>query len=495
MSVENKKFVCEVILPESSPVHSATGRPSSRKAVARRSAAFEACLLLRQSNHLDKNLLPTYHKTLPHMRNAHLALNMKKAHSYPMKTKPSLWEKTRGSLPIELFLTILSLEAPENVGRPCQPLALLTRTRLPEIPSFTLHLQADKVSQLLCTSVSTSLKLGGTVLTELNDFTLRIYYDIFNKTFEVNEPQMSYWLAPIVKSWETSRKRDPPDQLIDWAILAHVSQHSDIPWTIDMPHAELIDRYLVDKFHGGNRFYSLEIKPNLKPSDPVPEGTAKAKHMDSIINYTISHLYKNAKRYVKWEDDQPVILAHRILHRLNLLDEITEKEKDVNTTAYLCPQPLKISAVSWLFPRLESKMLIYLQLPTTVVAMAYLFPPSIHRIEDYLIALEACDLLGLVVRPALALEAVTKDSDNTEEHRREQIHLQRGMGKNYERLEFIGDCFLKMATSISVFCKNPEENEYDYHVKRMLMICNKNLFNTATFLKLQEYIRTTSFSR
>ena len=127
--------------------------------------------------------------------------------------------------------------------------------------------------------------------------------------------------------------------------------------------------------------------------------------------------------------------------------------------------------------------------------MAYLFPPSIHRIEDYLIALEACDLLSLVVQPALALEAVTKDSDNTDEHRSEQVHLQRGMGKNYERLEFIGDCFLKMATSISVFCKSPEENEYDYHVKRMLMICNKNLFNTATFLNLQEYIRTTSFSR
>lgn len=127
--------------------------------------------------------------------------------------------------------------------------------------------------------------------------------------------------------------------------------------------------------------------------------------------------------------------------------------------------------------------------------MAYLFPPSISRIESYLIAIEACDLLGLDVQPALALEALTKDSDNTDDHRNEQIHFQRGMGKNYERLEFIGDTFLKMATSISVFCKSPEENEYDYHVKRMLMICNKNLFNTATFLKLQEYIRSTSFSR
>ena len=188
------------------------------------------------------------------------------------------------------------------------------------------------------------------MLTEFNEFTLRIYYDIFNKTFEVNEPQMSYWLAPIVDSWETSRKCDPPDQLIDWAVLAHVSQHPEISWTVDMPHAELIDRYLIDKWHGGNRFYSLDIMPDLRPFDPVPEGTAKAsqKHGGSIINYTTSSLYANSRlaKTREWEPDQPVILADKIFHRLNLLDEITEKEKGVNATAYLCPEPLKISAVS-----------------------------------------------------------------------------------------------------------------------------------------------------
>ena len=420
---------------------------------------------------------------------------MKKAHSYNMKIKPSLWEKTRGSLPSKLYLTVFSLENPENLGRSCQPLALLTRTRLPSTPPFPLHLQVGKVSQLLCTSISTSLDVGSTTLAELTKFTLRIYYDIFNKKFETNDSQMSYWLAPIVKTWEDSRNYSLPSKLIDWAVLARVWKYEDTPWTVDTPNNEIIDRYLVDRWTGANRFYSLEIKPDLKPSDPVPEGTAKAKYMDSIISYTTSHLYKNSRSKVKWEDDQPVILAHKILHRLNLLDEITEKEKGVNTTAYLCPQPLKISAVSCNGCLSLKQVLIEFQLPTTVVAMAYLFPPIISRIESYLIALEACDLLDLAVQPALALEALTKDSDNTEEHRSEQIHFQRGMGKNYERLEFIGDCFLKMATSISVFCKSPEENEYDYHVKRMLMICNKNLFNTATFLKLQEYIRSVGFSR
>ena len=127
--------------------------------------------------------------------------------------------------------------------------------------------------------------------------------------------------------------------------------------------------------------------------------------------------------------------------------------------------------------------------------MAYLCPAILWRVDSYLIALEACDVLGLAVNPALALEAITKDSDNTEEHRSEQIHVQRGMGKNYERLEFIGDCFLKMGTSISLYAGNAGDDEYDFHVKRMVMICNKNLFMTALAKNLPQYVRTLAFNR
>ena len=124
-----------------------------------------------------------------------------------------------------------------------------------------------------------------------------------------------------------------------------------------------------------------------------------------------------------------------------------------------------------------------------------MFPGIVNRLESYLIAMEAFDSLGLNVKPELALEAFTKDSDNSEEHRAQQIHLQRGMCKNYERLEFIGDCFLKMATSVSLFSQNPEDSEFEYHVSRMVMICNKNLLNTALEEKLYKFIRSVNFSR
>jgi endoribonuclease Dicer len=140
--------------------------------------------------------------------------------------------------------------------------------------------------------------------------------------------------------------------------------------------------------------------------------------------------------------------------------------------------------------------------------MCYILPAIIHRFESYLIALEACNVLDLSVSPALALEALTKDSDNSEEHGEEKINFKSGMGANYERLEFLGDCFLKMATSLSVFVQQPDENEFEFHVRRMVMLCNQNLLETAVGkkkvtlsdgeerdLELYKYIRTDAFSR
>lgn len=145
-----------------------------------------------------------------------------------------------------------------------------------------------------------------------------------------------------------------------------------------------------------------------------------------------------------------------------------------------------------------------LQIAADVVSMAYLVPSIIHRIEQNLIALEACKILQLDIHADLALEALTKDSDNQgEDEGRESLEVfepvdfQPGMGANYERLEFLGDSFLKMATTISIFTLIPNKDEFDYHCERMVMVCNQNLFGVALQdnVKLQEYIRSKSFER
>jgi endoribonuclease Dicer len=70
--------------------------------------------------------------------------------------------------------------------------------------------------------------------------------------------------------------------------------------------------------------------------------------------------------------------------------------------------------------------------------MGLLFPAISTRIDQYLHALDVCNLLEIPVGLNVALEALTKDSDNTEEHEEEQVNKRRGMACNYERLEFLG---------------------------------------------------------
>ncbi|KAI9848483.1 MAG: Dicer-like protein 1 [Thelocarpon superellum] len=467
---EREAFRCEVLLPETSPVRSAIGQTSARRAIAKRSAAFEACLMLRQRSFLDKYLLPTYRKQLPIMRNALLALHTKTGQVYDQKTKPDLWARSVDNVPAVLFLTVLELARSEGLDRPHQPLALLTRTLLPAFPAFPVYFRSGAKSEVVSNRAS-SISMTREKLDLVNTFTLRIFLDLFNKEYENDVARMPYWLAPV--------QFNPANEAyeIEWDTISVVQENQCLQWR-DVTSTDFWnDKFIVDPFDGGTRYFSEAVSPDHAPYDPVPSGVPLRKNMENILQYSVSFWRKTRERAI-WRDDQPVIKAHMVMHRHNWLDEPSEEEKKTSTECYICPEPLRVSA-----------------LPTEVVAMAYLFPAIIFRLESYMIGLELFDQLHLEVRAELALEAITKDSDNTEEHREAQVQFQRGMGRNYERLEFIGDCFLKMATSIALYTENPDNDEFEYHVKRMVLICNKNLLNTATSRKIYEYVRSEAFNR
>jgi endoribonuclease Dicer len=343
MSYSGKQFVCEVILPENSPVLSATGRASSRKSVAKRSAAFEACLLLRKGGYLDSNLLPIYHKQLPAMRNAQLALNLKTTNSYDLRIKPSAWADSVGSLPTEVFLIVLELAEPEGLDRAYQPLGMLTRTRLPNFPRFPVYFENSK-SDVICTSVAKSIRITESLLETFTKFTLRIFHAIFNKVYEHNMENTPYWLVPITPGAAISADDSDPKGLIQWDALELVADREELLWDKNTDATFFEDRFLVDPWDGSRRFFAVGVAPEFRPLDPVPPNTAPGKHMDNILEYSIS-LWKKARSKRQFLTDQPVLLAHRVLHRRNWLDEITQKERASIAKCYVCPEPLKISTV------------------------------------------------------------------------------------------------------------------------------------------------------
>ncbi|KAK2013126.1 RNase3 domain-containing protein [Colletotrichum eremochloae] len=463
---QGQNFVAEVQLPEKSPIMHITGFPQSNKQAARCSAAFEMCKKLIKKKYIDHNLQPVFTKKLPAMRNARLAVSSNKRVEYKMRTKPDIWFRL-GSFS-HLYVNILVLATPDAVGRNSKPLLLLTREKLPDLPAIPLFFGNEQQSEAFVVTLPAPVQISETDSELLKAFTFRIFKDMFSKEYAATIQQIPYFLAPTRHHHSGDLARADAATLIDWNHLRDTKDKEYLEWDDSTADEFFQDKLAIDYYAGSRKFYLRGVRKDMKPTDPVPKGVPDPGHRawrDPAVE-------KNIKEY------SPVIEAEVVSLRRNLLDDFVEVTNDESKICYVILEPLRVST-----------------LPIETVVMAFTFPAIIHRIDAALIALDACKFLELDIRPDLALEAVTKDSDNSDEHEKDKINFQGGMGKNYERLEFLGDCFLKMATTIAIFTQNPEDNEFTYHVERMLLICNQNLFNKAVDRKLPEYVRSKSFDR
>lgn len=340
-------FICQVILPEKSPVRGLVGKPAARKFLSKKAAAFQVCVLLRERGLLDDHFISTYHKRLPAMRNARLAIKSKKTNQYDMKIKPAFWGRGRGTVPEILYPMILTLRPSEKLKGQYQPLIILTREPLPNLPTFPLYLEDDIECQLESIPMR-SLQVSQNDLSLLTTFTLRIFQDLFNKFYEQDIAKMSYWIVPTkTQSYSVSQISEAmdPRQEIDWDALRIVQENQELSWS-DKPASFIKNRFVIDKWDGKYRYFTLDIDPNLRPSDPPPPNVARRRNMDNIMSYSLSLFRKARARFLEtcnWE--QPVVRAELASLRRNLLDRKSQKERAVNTEYCICLEPLAISAV------------------------------------------------------------------------------------------------------------------------------------------------------
>lgn len=343
MTAAGAKYVCEVILPENSPVHGATGRPANTKQVAKCSAAFEACLKLRKGSHLDEYLLSTFKDRGPAMRNAQLAITSKANTDYDMRTKPSVWAANK--IPSELFLTVLSLKDPGQLDRPSQPLGLLTRGPLPPFPQFQLYFGRGKHTAAVSTAVG-GLTVNSETLELINTFSLRIFKDIFSKEYESDSAKMPYFIVPITGTEERSQAGLPMN-LISWDVLKTVRDNQWLTWDESTPESFFEDKYILDPFDGSRKMWAVKVTHEYKPLDPVPPNTATRsarKNSSNILEYSCS-LFKVARSKRTFSETQPVIEGEVIPFRRNFLDDHDDPATSGPTKCYVVPEPLTISAV------------------------------------------------------------------------------------------------------------------------------------------------------
>ncbi|TWU71113.1 Dicer-like protein 1 [Metarhizium rileyi] len=471
------KFIATVLLPPSCPLRSSSSTPQRSKLLARGSAAFKACIELFNRKYIDGNFRPTLTRLLPKMRNARLALSDKKQCEYKMKSKPDMWSSPRCATS-RLFVATLSIKGLGPTGRPGRPLCFLTYSALPTIEPLKICMGDGIYSVLEQKRFTAPLILTEEEVESLVQFTFAIFNDVFSKDFVCNRENMPYYLAPCISSYD-EKSYDIDDSLndgkdaIDWAFVKKLEKNETHIDSICSAPVDFENRFIVDPYDGSRKFFTGKVNKNYRAFDkvpkavPLPRSRSYLRVEQNIAQYSNSLSFHH-RQSRSWNGEQPVFDAELLPLRRNLLCEPQPDEDHSSKGCYIILEPLTIST-----------------LPIDIVVTALTLPVAIYSIESAAIAMDACGLIDLAVHPPLALEALTQGEEN--------MGMQ--VGKNYERLEFLGDAFLKMATTVSLFTLIPNNNEFEYHVERMLLVCNKNLFNHAVDRGLQEFVRSRGFDR
>lgn len=349
-------FVCEVMMPPLSPISNASGKVYSRKQVAKCSAAYEVCLKLLKGKWLDENLRSTFVERRHIMANARLAVSSKKKAKYDMRLKPRIWSQL--GKPETLYAKVLTLSKPYTLQRASRPFLILTREPLPLMKPFPLFFgpaEQGLTSDVVCQTLSTPIAVTDEDLQLFTKFTLKIFVDVFNKSYTANAEDLPYFFAPTNKNHDFSFSAFPnPRGAIDWCLLQHVSCTDAEPYTGDEPEEFFRDKYIVDPHDGSRRFWLRGIHKDLTLQSPVPKDVEhqpayrqwkRGEVARNILNWSVTAW--RATRQAKsttWNENQPVVVGLVAPLRRNFLADLKEERK--NPFCYFILQPMRISPVS-----------------------------------------------------------------------------------------------------------------------------------------------------
>jgi len=340
-------FDCEVVLPACSPLHRMQGNVKRRKKFARISAAFHACIELIKMGLLDSHFLPIYKDRASVLRQVELGLGMKGAASYKMRMKPDFWSS---GIPETLYATTVDFSA--GLERPHQSLVILTRKALPHFPSFPLFLLKGYSTTVKAKSLEVSFSIDSYKLELLTKFAIAVYKDVFNKTYEHDSNNMSYWFAPFKVQPILASNTPRIDDIIDWEAMRRVCDSPMIPWTSEIDSTELIDKFIIDPLNGAKRYFTVGCMQMLCCYDKNPLFDGQDKSPSIIESSTSRRTVDN----MTWNKDQPVFKAERVVHRQNMLSEEEVSSLQDKSAAYICLEPLFISQVS--FKHIHVKILL-----------------------------------------------------------------------------------------------------------------------------------------
>ncbi|KAG0042835.1 Dicer-like protein 1 [Gryganskiella cystojenkinii] len=473
-------FVCDLTLPPNAPVRLLQSDRTSTKIMAKKSAAYKACEQLHRLGALNDNLLPVAKDIVKEDEKDQESVDKEnKNASYPLNT-PKLWQDSP-STPEVLYGSIVELTAKslENLGGKdrYRTMCLLTRQPLPcVVYPFNLFIEGS-ARKVTIRAVEAPLHVRNDQIESLRRFTLTTFQRICRKKFDGNLETMPYFVAPL----KTGDLGEDFGEMISWT---DVEVGQSLTPTEPPEDDGLLNSIVTLRTDNGREFFVHKVVKGYGVRDTMPTDIFRSaiddwKTADSKAAGAKPSLaegqseptfaaYFQEKFRVTPKDDDIILQVGRIRKMRNNLQPAVreETEKDDPRAHVALPRSHCLRG----------------SITADVLRMCQLLPSILFSLDSTLLAHEVSEEFGLQgIRLDLLQDALTTSSANRD--------------FQYERLELLGDSFLKFSSTIRLYIVNPAKDEGQLHGNRIRIISNKALLGLSKELELYRYACSTPFHR
>ncbi|KAG9061832.1 Dicer-like protein 1 [Linnemannia hyalina] len=524
-------FICDLTLPPNASIRIVQSDRTSTKLMARKSAAFKACEMLHSLKALNDNLLPVVVREAigDSPVESGPVETIEKNRVYPY-TCPEIWKQDPmdTEAPITLHRCVIEMDERdvECLGgkRRFRLMCILTRQPLPNaIAPIRLYLEgAGRLVNIKSYPEPVTVKKEQLLL--FQKYTLLLFQRMCRKSFECSLETMPYFVVPLCKR-NTSSKLDSTlaetELDISWEDIE--SGQKVQPDPVPIPETEdeqALQTILALHKDPTREFFLKKIVTDYKMQDLMPPDTFQQElaAWDESLTKLRNHTKRSAAdasaatspspdastgnsspsshsasdlsaeevatpaptpaprtfaAYFKWkfhvdcEDSDKILMVDRVRKMRNHLQPaVREEEAKEETGSMMVPLKACIRGT----------------IKADVLRMAQLVPSILFSLDQALLVYEARELVGLSqIRLDYLQEAFTTSSSNRD--------------YQYERLELLGDSFLKFSSTIRLYIVNPAKDEGQLHASRIRIISNKALLGHAMSLELYRFISSTPFHR
>ncbi|OJT13342.1 Dicer-like protein 1 [Trametes pubescens] len=394
------------------------------------------------------------------------AISSTAIHGYPRKS-PDFWANSPRYPVTTLYPTMV---VPENLGgEPHAPVAILTRAPLPQMSEFLLFFSGARATIRFYRGVPFDVNSGQ--LHALRGYTNRVVRSLTNKPFDCTPESLLCFFTPLNASWQPLAGVEglqPVAEHIPWDAVQLAADYYAVPLFNSLTALDDNARDAVVQDRNVEftmRHFLVKIRHDLTPLSKAEDSPREAEY-SSFLEYCKAR----RKDFPGLEDEkQPMVEVSAVPAVTNNLHPMSTPPTPPTKA------PLKCTSLS---P--EGIPRLYANFWCSTFRTLWLLPSIMSKIDSCLLVKELdAKLFHHSISEPQLLIALSTRAAWTE--------------FNYERLEFLGDAFLKVIASNFLYVTMPTAGEGVLHNTRQGIIGNKVLHECAMRVGICPYIQHKRF--